>query len=372
MTFPNNIVIITDAWFPQTNGVVHTLKETGDMLEKNGHSVHFITPSDFKYTMPLPTYSEIKLAFTFGLNKKLQTLKDAGKMDALHISTEGTLGYFARRWARKNNIHFSTAVHTLFPEFIAERAPKFLKKITTKIGYIFLRDFHNAAKSVLVTTPSMQEMLIEKGFKNTAIWSRGVDLSIFHPNYDPVPLYEELKAAHPAKNAKIYMYFGRVAPEKSVEDFLKMDLEDGVKVVIGPGPDGSKLFETDTYVNKLKEQHPDAHFIGAKYKEELAQHIAASDVFVFPSKTDTFGRVLIESLACGTPVAAYPVQGPVDIITAEGCGSLNDDLFQAVKAAAADSEKENCLEKCLAHAKNFTPEAATNQFLEHIVHATEK
>lgn len=298
------IVIVTDAWAPQVNGVVRTLKQTHDHLIKMGHEVVLITPADFK-TIPCPSYPSIRLAVLPG--RKVRKMLNAAKANAVHIATEGPLGMAARRWCLRHNVDFTTSYHTQFPEYIRLRAP-----IPLSWTYAWFRRFHSKAVRTLVPTASQQKRLQEKGFKRVVVWGRGVDTEIFTPNHP-----QQLNLPGP-----IMMNMGRVAIEKNIEAFLDLDLP-GSKVVVGDGPD----------LAQLQRRHPDVLFTGAKFGKELASYLAAADVFVFPSKTDTFGLVILEAMACGLPVAAYPVTGPQDIIINGETGVYDADLANAVKKA---------------------------------------
>lgn len=298
------IVIVTDAWKPQVNGVVTTLEKTGDTLRSQGHEVNFITPNLFR-TIPMPTYPEIRLAIA--ARKKVWNLLAQYNPDAVHIATEGPLGYAARRYCRKHGLEFTTSYHTQFPEYIRLRAP-----IPLKVSYAVLRWFHGGATRTLVATQSQRNTLIAHGFNNLVDWSRGVDTDLFYPRDKNF-----LNNSRP-----ISMYMGRVAIEKNIEAFLSLDIP-GSKYVVGDGPD----------INQLKRKHPEVTFTGVKLGDELASHLAAADIFVFPSRTDTFGLVMLEAMACGVPVAAYPVTGPVDVIKQGETGIMHDDLGVAVREA---------------------------------------
>ncbi|MBB6093084.1 glycosyltransferase involved in cell wall biosynthesis [Povalibacter uvarum] len=326
------IAIVTDAWFPQTNGVVKTLSTTAEQLRGFGHDVCVIEPGQFR-TFPCPTYPEIRLAwFPYRLIDRL--LREFAP-DAVHIATEGTLGAAARRWCRKQHMPFTTSYHTQFPEYIRARAP-----IPLAISYAHLRGFHGGARRTMVATPALQRQLEARGFRNLVRWTRGVDVDLFRPRPK-----EYLSLPRP-----IAVYVGRVAVEKNIEAFLRMEWK-GSKLIVGDGPARKTL----------QEKYPNATFVGFKYGEELASHVAASDVFVFPSRTDTFGLVLLEAMACGVPVAAYPVTGPIDVVLQGETGVLDDDLaIAAVEALTLDPQE--CRDYALAH----TWEAATQQFLTNL------
>ena len=326
------IAIVTDAWRPQTNGVVKTLSTTAEGLRALGHEVTVIEPNQFK-TFPCPTYPEIRLAWLpYG---RLSSLLDDFAPDAIHIATEGTLGGAARKWCLRRGFPFTTSYHTQFPEYVRARVP-----IPLAVSYAHLRRFHSAAARTMVATPAMQRLLESRGFRNIVRWTRGVDVGLFRPRGKA---YLDLPRP-------IAMYVGRVAIEKNIEAFLKLDLP-GTKVVVGDGPARAEL----------EMKYPAAKFVGYKYGEELASHVAAADVFVFPSRTDTFGLVLLEAMACGVPVAAYPVTGPIDVVTQGVTGELNEDLRAAALAALKLDPQQ-----CRAYALANTWENATRQFLSQL------
>lgn len=327
-----NIVIVTDAWSPQINGVVRTIARTRDELVSFGHRVEVIGPDRFR-TIPCPSYPEIRLSLFPGV--KLRRLIESAQPDAVHIATEGPLGLAARAWCLKKGFSFTTSFHTQFPEYVKLRTG-----IPLSISYRWMRWFHGPAATVMVATPTLRQRLEAWGFRNLGMWSRGVDTTLFRPR---AKLF--LDSPRP-----IFMYMGRVAVEKNIEAFLKLELP-GTKYVVGGGPD----------LDMLKKKYPLTRFPGFKTGEELARHLAAADVFVFPSLTDTFGLVLIEALACGVPVAAFPVQGPIDIIENGVTGCLDRDLRTAAsKALTLDPER------CRRQALLYTWEACTRQFLAHL------
>ena len=327
-----NIVIVTDAWYPQINGVVRTLARTRDELIKLGHTVQCITPEGF-LTMPMPTYPDIRLSLFPG--RKVRRQLEELKPDAVHIATEGPLGIAARSWCLRNKFPYTTSFHTQFPEYVWLRT-----RIPIAWSYAVIRWFHGRAAAVMVATATLHQRLTEHGFTNLAYWSRGVDTEHFKPR--PKNFLDQPRP--------IFLYMGRVAIEKNIEAFLKLDLL-GTKMVVGGGPD----------LEMLKKKYPQAVFTGFKDNGVLAQHVAAADVFVFPSRTDTFGLVLIEALASGVPVAAYPVQGPIDIIENGVTGFLDEDLQKAAMAALA-LKSEFCRSAALA----YTWEACTRQFVAHL------
>lgn len=295
------ILIFTDAWAPQVNGVVRTLETLGRDLTSLGCEVRYATPQG-RVTIPLPTYPEIRLALF--PRRGLERLIDEFAPDAIHIATEGTIGMSARAICIRRGMPFTTSFHTRFPEYVHARFPF----ISTKTVYRFLRWFHGPAAAMMVATPSLKEELETNGFHNVKIWTRGVDVTQFRP----IP-GASLPFARP-----IWLYVGRVAIEKNVEAFLRLDLP-GTKVVIGDGPARPALARA----------WPDTQFLGPKSGEDLVRHYAASDVFVFPSLTDTFGLVILEALACGVPVAAFPVQGPKDVVGDSPVAALDYDLGRA-------------------------------------------
>lgn len=298
------IQIVSDAWEPQVNGVVRTLQHTSAELRQMGHQIDFITPDQFR-TIPCPTYPEIRLALrpSPGLAQRIDGFQPA----AIHIATEGPLGMAARRYCLKRGLPFTTAFHTRFPEYVHART-----RLPVSWSYAFMRRFHAPATRTMVATDSLRQDLANRGFGHLAMWSRGVDIDLFRPR----PKTDK-GLARP-----IYLFVGRVAVEKNIGAFLSLDLE-GTKMVVGDGPQRPEL----------QRRHPDVHFVGAKYGEELASYYANADVFVFPSLTDTFGLVVLEALASGLPVAAYPVTGPKDVINGAPVGCLDSDLEKAVRSA---------------------------------------
>lgn len=312
---PHNlkVMIVTDAWAPQVNGVVRTLEVLGRELQALGHEVRYVTPQG-RFTVPLPTYTEIRLA-VFALRTLENEIREFAP-DAIHIATEGTLGIGARNVCLRYQIPFTTSFHTRFPEYVTARFP-FIRE---EAVYRFLRWFHGPATAMMVATTALKQELEERGFTNLKIWSRGVDTTLFRP----IP---EKKLPYPGP---IWLYVGRIAVEKNIESFLKLDLP-GTKVLVGDGPARASLART----------YPEAKFVGPRSGEALVEAYASSDVFVFPSKTDTFGLVMLEALACGTPVAAYPVQGPNDVIGPDTkAGVLDEDLETACRKALTLSRQD--------------------------------
>ena len=331
------ILIVTDAWYPQVNGVVRTLDETSKELKKLGHEVKLITPEGF-FTIPCPTYPEIKLSLFPGA--KVSSMIRDFNPDCLHISTEGPLGLAARGYASRNGLAFTSAYHTRFPEYVYART-----KLPLKITYSFLRWFHNRSELVMVPTEEVKKDLIKHKIGKPKIWSRGVDLDIFKPK----------KGRRKNKNP-ILLNVGRVAVEKNLEEFLKIDLP-YEKWVVGDGP----------AFKELKNKYPKVIFHGAKSKEELEYYYNKADVFVFPSKTDTFGLVLLEAMACGLPVAAFPVSGPLDVIGNSNAGILNSNLKEACKKALLIPRKVP-----REYAKKFSWESTSKTFESYLVSIRDK
>ncbi len=327
-----HILVVTDAWKPQVNGVVRSLESVGRALCEIGNRVDFLTPQGFA-TVPLPTYAEIRLALVtpWAVAKHIEAVG----AEHIHIATEGPLGFAARRYCLRKKRMFTTSYHTRFPEYISARAP-----IPENLTYAWLRRFHNASYGVMVATKSLAENLKNRGFRRLMWWSRGVDHGIFNPS----------KATTLDLPRPIFLFAGRLAPEKNLEAFLSLDLP-GSKVIAGDGPSRQTL----------QASYPDSHFLGMKDAEALARYYASADVFVFPSRTDTFGVVLIEALACGLPVAALPVPGPLDVIGTSGAGVLDTDLRAACLAAL-----EIPREKARAHGLNFTWAKSARQFLDNV------
>jgi glycosyltransferase involved in cell wall biosynthesis len=329
------IAIVTDAWSPQVNGVVTTLQRTAATLHAFGHDVRAFSASGH-VTIPCPTYPEIRLALW--PDKRLAAELDAFAPDAIHVATEGPLGMAAARYCKVRGLAFTTSYHTQFPQYVRKRVP-----IPEKLTYALLRRHHSQARRTLVATEQQRRELVANDFRNVVLWSRGVDTELFRPRGR-----EHLPHARP-----IFAYLGRVAVEKNIGAFLNLDLP-GTKVVIGDGPDRPAL----------EKCHPTAVFLGFKFGVELAQALSSADVFVFPSRTDTFGLVLLEAMACGTPVAAYPVTGPIDVVAPGVTGVLDEDLSKAALAALALDR-----EGCRRVASTWTWERASAQFFGHLVSA---
>jgi glycosyltransferase involved in cell wall biosynthesis len=298
------LVLVTDAWFPQVNGVVNSLDRVVTLLGTWGDSVTVIAPDRFR-TLPCPTYPEIRLSLTSPA--AVARLIEGARPDFIHIATEGPLGLLARRHALRSGRGFTSSYHTKFPEYVAARVP-----VPVAWTYALVRRFHNAGRGCMVATASLEADLAARGFLHLIRWARGVDHELFRPRADA-----DLGLPRP-----IFLYVGRVAVEKNLEAFLKLDLP-GSKAVVGDGP-------AREYLSRA---YPDAHFLGLMRGEPLARAYAGADVFVFPSLTDTFGNVLLEALSSGLPVAAFPVTGPKDVITDPRVGVLDADLRQAALAA---------------------------------------
>ncbi|CAG1003159.1 phosphatidylinositol alpha 1,6-mannosyltransferase [Burkholderiales bacterium] len=328
------IALVTDAWRPQVNGVVNTLQHTIAHLSEMGHEVQTITPEHFA-TLPCPTYPDIRLSLLpyRGVASRLKSFSPS----AVHIATEGPLGLAARRYCLSHGLPFTTAYHTRFPEYVRARTG-----LPLGVSYRWLRWFHDPAEVVMVPTAVVHQDLSARGFNNLGLWSRGVDTELFSPGPR-----DFLATPRP-----IHLYVGRVAVEKNIHAFLTLDLP-GSKWVVGTGPQ----------LAALQRRYPQVHFAGVQPPAQLAAYYRAADVFVFPSRTDTFGLVLLEAIACGTPVAAFPVTGPVDVLgQSRVAGVLDQDLRLACLAAAQLDR-----ERVRQHALGFSWQAATRQFLNHLV-----
>ncbi len=333
------IMLVTDAWEPQVNGVVRTLKSTTRELQALGHEVELLTPLEFR-TLPCPTYPDIRLSLFPG-GKVAQRITTFSP-DALHIATEGPLGIAARRHALRHKMPFTTAYHTRFPEYVHARF-----RVPLSWTYAFLRWFHGPSSAVMAPTNVVVRDLEAYRMQSVVLWSRGVELDIFKPRHS-----KRLDSEPP-----IFLYVGRVAVEKNVEAFLELDLP-GSKWVVGEGP----------ALAGIRERHPEVNYLGVLNQQELAQVYAAADVFVFPSRTDTFGLVLLEAMACGLPVAAYPVTGPLDVIGDNTrAGALDEDLRKACLHALTLKRDD-----AAAHARRFSWRAATEQFVSHLHPHTEQ
>jgi glycosyltransferase involved in cell wall biosynthesis len=327
------IAIVTDAWSPQVNGVVRTLRMLIAQLEAVGHAVAVVTPDQFR-TIPCPTYPEIRLGFL--PRRRIAALIDAHGTQAIHIATEGPLGMAARAICLERGLPFTTAFHTRFPEYIAARLA-----VPAAWTYAWLRRFHAPSRAVLVATESVRRDLAGRGFVRLAPWGRGVDDALF----DPARRREDFGYTRPA-----FLFVGRIAVEKNLPAFLDLELP-GSKLVVGEGP----LFD------QFRRRYPTAYFLGKHEGEALAGIYASADVFVFPSRTDTFGLVLLEALASGLPVAAFPVGGPLDVIGDSGTGVLDDDLRHAALAALSIPRA-----RCRAFAQTHSWSASAAQFLANL------
>ena len=325
------IALVTDAWAPQVNGVVRTLGAVTAELARRGHEIEVISPGEYR-SLPCPTYPEIRLALA-GSHTVGARLAEFVP-EAIHISTEGPLGWAARRWCLANGRQFTTAYHTQFPEYLARRS-----HLPASVFWPYIRRFHGPSSGVMVATETIRAQLAAHGITQLREWSRGVDLAQFGPNIAPPDLFFDLPRP-------IQLYVGRVAVEKNIEAFLA-NSHRGSKVVVGDGP----------ALARLRAVFPEAHFVGQQSGKALAACYAGADVFVFPSRTDTFGLVMIEALACGTPVAAYPVPGPLDVLTPES-GCMAETLEDAI-AGALTLDRE----RCLARGRAFSWEASTDPFL---------
>jgi glycosyltransferase involved in cell wall biosynthesis len=323
------ILLVSDAWYPQTNGVVRTLETVKREVEAMGHQARVVSPSEF-LTIPCPTYPEIRLAVA--PTGRLKRIADDHDPDAIHIATEGPLGHAARRLCLARGWPFTTSYHTRFPDYVHART-----RIPRTWTFAVMRRFHAAASGVMVAAPTLRAELEAHGFTNVSTWSRGVDTDLFRPGPRSM---QDLPTP-------VALYVGRVAVEKNIEAFLELDLP-GTKVVVGDGP----LLDT------LRRKYPDVRFPGAQHGEDLVRFYQSADVFVFPSRTDTFGLVMLEALACGLPVAAYPVPGPLDVVGSAPIGRLDENLARAVEAALKIPP-----ERCRAHALRHSWRACAEQFL---------
>jgi glycosyltransferase involved in cell wall biosynthesis len=341
---PQKIMIVTDAWAPQVNGVVRTLARLIDELRARGHDIHVVTPNDGYRTIPLITYPEIRLAlFARG---DLEDRFAAFAPDFVHIATEGSLGWGARALCLKRKFPFTTCYHTQYPEYVTARFPF----VPLWAGYRVMRAFHDKSGVMLASTETMLETLQRRGFRNVALWRRGVDIDLFDPSHRDVDegVYKDLPRP-------IFVCVGRVAVEKNLPAFLDLDLP-GTKIVVGDGPARPDL----------EARYPDARFVGAKFGHELARHYADADVFVFPSLTETWGGVIVEAMASGTPVAGFDAPGPRDLIPGSGAGvvAADGDLRAAcLNALACDRSA------CRAHAEQYSWAACAEDFLRHLAPA---
>lgn len=325
------ILVATDAWHPQVNGVVRTLTMMAEASRALGVDVDFLTPEAFR-TFGLPSYRDLRVALP--RPAKIASLVAGGQPDSIHIATEGPIGVFVRRYCRKHRLPFTTSFHTRFPEYVSARAP-----VPESWVWASLRWFHGPSRAVMAATPALAGELRERGFRKVVLWPRGVDTKLFHRRD------VDLCQLRP-----VFLCVGRVAVEKNLEAFLELDLP-GTKVIVGDGP--ARL--------ALQQKYPQAVFLGALQGERLAEVYAAADVFVFPSRTDTFGLVLLEALASGLPIAAFPVKGPADVIGEAPVGVLSEDLraacLQALKISRAS---------CVEFASKHTWEASARAFIDHM------
>ncbi len=334
---PSRVLIVSDAWRPQVNGVVRTLATLLSELQAIGVRAEVIGPDRFR-TLPCPTYPDIRLSVL--PRRKLSRLMEDFGPDALHIATEGPLGMAARRLARRRGWIFTTAFHTRFPEYLAART-----WLPTRLSYAWLRHFHNAGHGLMVATDSLRQELADRGFRHLRAWSRGVDLSQFKP--EPRDMWRNLPQP-------VFLYVGRLAVEKNISAFLDLDLP-GSKVVVGDGPQ----------LGALRRRFPRVHFAGAMHGEALSHAYSSADVMVFPSLTDTFGLVMLESLACGTPVAAFPATGPKDVLRAGGpaVGCVHEDLRHAALMALAHGDRA----VCRTFAETYSWRACAERFVANLV-----
>src|SRR5579863_6457647 len=330
--FQMKVLVATDAWHPQVNGVVRTLGSLARAATKLGATIDFLTPEGFP-SYPVPTYPGLRLAWPS--RRGIAERVDKARPDAIHLATEGPIGLAVRNYCRRRGRPFTTSYTTRFPEYISVRSP-----IPEALIYAILRWFHGAASVTMVATPSLRSELGERGFRNLGMWTRGVDVDLFHPD----------RAIDLDFPRPIFMTVGRVAVEKNLEAFLSLDLP-GSKVVIGDGPQ----------LEKLKRDFPAAKFLGPLENGTLAAHLASADVFVFPSRTDTFGIVQLEALASGVPVAAFPVTGPKDVVGDSPIGALHEDLAQACMKALSLPR-----DACRKFALDCSWENSARQFLGHV------
>jgi glycosyltransferase involved in cell wall biosynthesis len=333
------ILIATDAWHPQVNGVVHTLGHVAQEAKALGTEAEFLSPDQF-WTLPMPSYPEIRLALV--APGDVERRLEKSRPDAIHVATEGPIGHAMRRVCLRRRLPFTTSFHTRFPDYLAERLPV-PERWTSELTWAWLRRFHAPGAAVLAATPALVGELATRGFKNVRLWPRGVDAQLFCPRAGAT-----LDLPKP-----IFLTVGRLAVEKNLEAFLALDLP-GSKVVVGDGPSRAAL----------ERKFPDAVFLGARRGEALAEIYAAADVFVFPSRTDTFGLVLLEALASGLPVAAFPAAAPRDVIGDAPVGCLDEDLRRAC-LGAIEYRREDCRDFAL----RMTWAASARIFLDHVAEA---
>ncbi|MCB0343580.1 MAG: glycosyltransferase family 1 protein [Bdellovibrionales bacterium] len=328
------LLIATDAWKPQINGVVRTLTNTISWLENAGYTVEVIHPNLFR-NVPCPFYSEIQLALP--APGRIRKIVEKFEPDHIHIATEGPIGLQLRRLCVKRGWNFTTSFHTRFPEYLQH-----LAKIPQNWTWPLFRWFHGASSKIMAPSQSFADKLKQLGFNNVDIWSRGIDLGQFAPR----------EKNYPKTDRPILMYIGRISKEKNVEAFLAAEAP-GTKYLVGDGP----------IKKQLEKKYPDAKFLGYKTGEDLAQAYANADVFVFPSLTDTFGNVILEALASGVPVAAFPATGPIDILVEPQYGCCDEDLSAAIKRALDKGDPQACVE----YARTYTWENASKQFAGYLV-----
>ena len=331
---PLRLLIATDAWHPQVNGVVRTLSTVVQHLQDGGDRIEVIGPDRFR-TIPMPSYPEIRLAVMPA--SRIARMVDAFAPTAVHIATEGPLGWAMRSLCLKRGWRFTTSFHTKFPDYLRAR----IGPLAPKLAWAMLRRFHEAGSGTFAATPSLRAELAERGFTKILPWTRGVDLDLFRP--EPADPWPDLPRP-------IFLNVGRVAVEKNIEAFLRLDLP-GSKVVVGDGPQRAEL----------QRRFPKVHFAGWRQGAMLSRAYAGADVMVFPSRTDTFGLVLLEAMACGTPVAAYPVTGPVDVIV-PGTGAMDEDLARAAQEALSCRRAD-----CRQHAERFGWETCVESFRSQLV-----
>jgi glycosyltransferase involved in cell wall biosynthesis len=332
------VLVASDAWHPQVNGVVRCFERMVREAPAFGAELDVVGPAEWR-TVPLPSYPEIKLALP-SLRAVRRRIEES-QPDFIHIATEGPIGFQVRRYCLERSRIFTTSYHTQFPQYVRARAP-----VPPVLTYAWLRRFHNAGRAVMVTNTSLKSELESHGFRNIMLWSRGVDTELFRPREE-----QDLDLPRP-----IFLYVGRVAVEKNLDAFLSLHLP-GTKVVTGAGPQ----------LEELKRRYPAVVFTGVKKGEDLARVYASADVFVFPSRTDTFGLVVLEALASGVPVAAYPVMGPRDVLGQSECGVLDEDLRRAALAAL-----EIPRERCRAYALTQSWSRSAEQFLNNILVANDR
>ncbi|WP_026358761.1 glycosyltransferase family 4 protein [Aureimonas ureilytica] len=334
------ILIASDAAPPQINGVVRVLDTTAEWLRRFGHEVRLVGPADFSASLPAPGYPEVRLAMTLG--RTLGRIIEDFQPDTIHIPVEGTIGLAARHYCRRRGIPFTTSFHTRFGDYFEKRIG-----VGSPLAYGFQRWFHNGGNGIMVQTETLEHELAERGYNNIRRWGRAVDTELFtpcreEPGFDP----DFLGLPRP-----LFLYLGRISPEKNLEAFLSLDLP-GSKVLVGDGP----------ALEALKARYPQAHFLGRRTGRALAEHFSAADVFVFPSRFETFGLVVLEALACGTPVASLPVPGPKDIVGGTPHAVLSEDLRTAA-LQALDIDRAGCRR----HAETYSWERCSREFEGNLV-----